>query len=75
MANFCFATKLTGSDDSLYANIGCIDLFGKVPDSLVGVFVCMRMDVGPAARKLYWMNVKVEKTTEINAKRSEYIQR
>ncbi len=46
--------QLTSTNDSLYANIGSIDLFGKVPDSLVWVLVGVRMDVGPAAWKLDW---------------------
>lgn len=66
---FCFSAKLTGANDSLYADIGSINLFGKVPDSLVGVFIGVRMDVGPAARKLYWMSVKVEKHKDNNEKR------
>ena len=49
---FCFYCQLTSSNDSLYANVGSIDLFGEVPDSLVGVFVGVRMDVGPAAWQL-----------------------
>lgn len=52
------AAGLTSSDDSLYPNVGCINLFGKVPDGLVGVFVCMRVDVGPAAWKLDWKEEK-----------------
>lgn len=57
---------LTTSDDSLYANVGSIDLFGKVSDGLVGVFVGVRMDVGPAAWKLDWRSIKVEKRGEIH---------
>lgn len=65
---FCVnTTKLTRSNDSLYANVGRIDLFGEVPDSLVGVLVGVRMDVGPAARKLDWRSGKVEKWGEINS--------
>lgn len=60
------AAKLTRSNDSLYANVGSIDLFGEVPDSLVGVLIGVRMDVGPAARKLDCRSVIVEKWGEIN---------
>ena len=65
----CFAAKLTSSNHSFNANIGCIDLFGEVPDSLVGVFVGVRMDVGPAARELDWVSVKVEKSGRMNIRR------
>jgi len=41
-------------------DIGSVDLFGKVPDSLVGVFVGVRMDVDPAAWQLDCMGKKEE---------------
>ncbi len=66
-----FYCQLTSSDDSLYANIGSIDLFGKVPNGLVGVFVGVRMDVGPAAWKLDWMHEKVKKQRHTKSAKDE----
>lgn len=67
--------KLTRSNDSLYAYVGSIDLFGEVPDSLVGVLIGVRMDVGPAARKLDWRSVIVEKWGEINKEDERQVSR
>lgn len=55
--------QLTSSDDSLYANVGSIYLFGKVSDSLVWVFIGVRMDVRSAAWKLHYINRKGERKT------------
>ncbi|TNN78172.1 hypothetical protein EYF80_011677 [Liparis tanakae] len=59
--------RLTGSNDSLDADIGSVDLFGEVPDRLVGVFVGVRVDVDPAARQLDCMGEKEEILKQIAA--------
>ena len=45
---------LTCSNHPLNADVGHIDLLGKISDGLVGVLVCVWVDVGPATWQADW---------------------